>query len=172
MMRMRITTLMIAGGALLLVSACQPGDVTRRSGFKAQYATARTALEEGSYGRAIRSYKDLLKVSGPLEPRIRLEYAHALLRAEQYEAAAIEARTLATGQSGDNRAAALAVQGTAEHELALEQMAAQGRTPAVKARFQTAKDAFDELLKTNKKLDPLGSMAARRDAIRRELALF
>lgn len=178
---MRIIPAFIAGGVIFLTASCQPtglssgssaGDASRRSGFKAQYDVARGALEAGRYARAVRSYDDLVKSAGPLAPRVRLEYAHALLRADRFADAAREARSLATAQTGDARAAALAVQGTAEHELALAQMTREGRSSAVRARMTTARAALDEMLKTAPALDPAGAMKARRDALRRELLLF
>jgi len=161
----------VLGAALLLPAACQEFEPTSRGdGFKGKYQVARLALEEGRYARAIRSYQSLLKQAGPFAPRVRLEYAHSLLRNNRFEDAAREARVVAQTQSGDARLAALAVQGTADHEIARAAMAAGQRDNAVRSRLQSARSAFDLVLKKRKVFDPLGSMAERRRVIDSELA--
>jgi len=161
---------MVLGAALLLPTACQEFEPSKRDSFKGKYHVARLALEEGRYARAIRSYQSLLKQAGPFAPRVRLEYAHSLLRDNRFEEAAREARVIAQTQNGDARLAALAVQGTADHELARAAMAAGLRDNAVRSRLQSARGAFDEVLKKPKVFDPLGSLADRRRIIDKELA--
>lgn len=148
--------------ALGLLAGCQSSGVeTSRAGFKANYIVARTALEQGQFDKAARGYKALLSDAGPLEPRVRLEYAHALLREGKFSKAADEARLVAAGLSGPGRSAALAVQGTAEHELAMANIA-KGRTGAATiALLQSARFALQEMLSVSPELDPNGSMRAR-----------
>lgn len=157
-------------GFLLILVACQEGQTTDRAGFKAKYQVARNALEEGSYARAGRNYKALLAQAGPLEPRVRLEYAHSLLRNDQFEAAAAEAGKVANSQTGNARLAALAVRGTADHELARAAIANGQRDAAVRARLQAAASALDAVLKHAKTFDPVGSLATRRKQIAADLA--
>jgi hypothetical protein len=167
--RQSITWVML-GAALLLPTACQDFQPDKKSTFKNQYLLARGALEAGSYTRANRTYATLIKKAGPFASRLRLEYAHSLLRNNQFEEAAKEAREVSASEAGDARIAALAVQATAEHELAREAMSKGRRDISVRARLNSASSALDEVLKKGKAFDPLGSMAARREIIGKELA--
>ena len=140
-----------------------------RASFKSNYMVARTALEGGQYTKAVRGYASLLKQSGPLQPRIRLEYAHALLRAGKYEKASEQARTVSTQLEGRGRSAALAVQATADQEIARNAIN-RGRASAdAIQRLVAARAAFDELLKNHPDMDPLGALALRRKTIDVEL---
>lgn len=141
--------------------ASKPGD----AGFRNQYFAARDALEDGKYDRASRTYARLLTRAGPLEPRIRLEYAHALLRGGDHAAAAREARTLARSQSGTARRAALSVAATAEHELGLAAIQ-NGDAASGKRLLQQADEAITEVLTSDPGLDPLGALAGRQASIR------
>lgn len=163
-------TLVMLGVSLFVVAACQDFQPSKNSDFKSKYMVARGALEEGSYARAGRNYQALLKQSGPLEPRVRLEYAHALLRANKFEEASNQARIITQRQSGDARIAALAVQGTADHELARAAIGAGQRDATVKRRLQSARTALGEVGKHGKDFDPLGAMAERRKEIDRTLS--
>ena len=159
---------------VLSLASCQPGSGTgvssSRAGFKKNYLVARTALEGGQYAKASRQYAQLLRTSGPLEPRLRLEYAHALLRDGKYGAAGTEARKVAAELQGAGRSAALAVQGTADHEQARDGIE-RGRSGAREIDLlNAARAAFDEMLKNNPELDPLGAMAVRRNTIDLELS--
>ncbi len=159
---------------VLTLAACQTGGPSfkpgaSRAGFKANYFVARTALEGGQYTKAARGYADLLKRAGPLEPRIRLEYAHALLRAGKFVKASDEARIVAAQLDGRGRSAALAVQATADQEIARAAISRGRASTDAIARLQAARAGFDELLSKHPDLDPLGSMALRRKAIDVEL---
>lgn len=156
---------------LVAVAACQPGAVsTSRAGFKKNYLVARTALEGGQYAKASRQYASLLNRAGPLQPRLRLEYAHALLRDGKYDRAAREARVVAGELQGAGRSAALMVQGTADHEAARAAIS-RGRTGLDEInRLKAARAALDEALAKHPELDPLGAMAARRKTIDLELS--
>lgn len=157
----------LAGLALLLLGSCGGSPAGQRS-FQAQYAVARNALEAGEYDLARRSYRTLMQAPGPLEARLQLEYAHAELRGGDFAAAARTAGQLAQGQSGLARAAALAVQGTALHEIGLAQLA-QGQAAAGRQQLDAARKALAEVLETHPELDPLGSMAGRRASIEARL---
>ncbi len=158
-----------AGGvalASLVLVGCDEGlSSFGDQGFRTHYIAARDALEEGHYDRASRRYARLLEQAGPFEPRIRLEYAHALLRGGDYAGAAREARSLSTHGTGSARRAALAVQATAEHELGLR--AIQAGDAALGKRFlQQADAAIAEVLKHEPALDPLGALAGRQASIK------
>lgn len=157
-------------GTLCLLAACTPGADQSKTGFRQDYAAARTALEGGDYDRAARLYQGLLPNAGPLEPRLRIEYAHALLRANRFDEAAAEATAVANGQTGAARASALAVLGTAAHESALKRMTAGDYGPATEGSLILARQALDEMLTGYPKLDPEDSMAQRRQQIGQALA--
>lgn len=165
---MRILT--ITALLILPLAACQNVPVSQTSGgFASKYNVARGALEQGQYDRAVRNYQNLLGMAGPLESRIRLEYAHSLLRKGQFDLAAQQAGVISQTEKGDNRLAALAVQGTAQHELARAAMAKGQRDAAVRSNLLAADQALKEVLRKGKKFDPLGSLANRRAVIQQEL---
>lgn len=153
----------LAGLVFIGLGSCGDEMVSRNS-FESQYAVARNALEGGQYDRARRSYQKLLQQAGPLAPRMQLEYAHTELRAGNYEQAAQIAASLAGSQKGLARSAALAVQGTAQHELGLKQLS-EGNTAAGQQNLTAANAALQEVLKSNPDLDPLGAMAGRQAKI-------
>ena len=153
------------GVAVVALVACEEGAPFGHQTFRAQYAVARDALENGHYEKAGRSYQRLMEQAGPFAPRIRLEYAHTLLRKGDYAQAAAQAGTLVQGEKGAARAAALAVKATAEHEIAL-QMLAEGNRGEGKRYLESADRGMAEVLKTHPELDPIGSLAARRASIK------
>ncbi len=157
------------GLSFLALSSCADGGGTGERGFQNQYAVARNALENGSYAKAGAAYAALIPKSGPLEPRMRLEYAHTLLRAGHFAKASEEAKFLADTQEDTARSAALSVYGTAQHELGMAALA-EGDTAAGRNYLLTAKAAIDELLANDPQLDPLGGMAGRQASIRVRLA--
>ena len=147
------------------VGCVTPGGNGTAQGFRDQYLVSRAALESGDYTRAIRGYNRLMDMSGPLQPRIRLELAHTLLRNGDYRQAADEARILAATETGTARSAALAVQGTAEHELALIAMdRGQGET-RIRGLLISAQTAMSEVLQNDPDLDPLDALQARLNQI-------
>lgn len=146
------------------LAACEPGKISQSTDIQRKYSSARAALEQGNYDLAVRNYAALIPSSGPLEPRLRLEYAHALLRAERNDEAAKVALALAQGQSGTNRAAALAVAGTALHESALTDLRA-GHRAETRETLRRADAALAEMLRLDPSLDPLGAMQSRRNEI-------
>ena len=156
----------LAGLSLLLLAGC--GEGVGEKGFQKQYAVARDALERGLYVRASEVYSELIPKAGPLAPRLKLEYAHTLLRAGHFHKASAHAEALAHAQHDTARSAALAVHGTAEHELGLAALAA-GNDAAGKQHFQSAHTSLSELLAEDPQLDPLGAMKGRRDSINKRL---
>ncbi|MDJ0626855.1 MAG: hypothetical protein QNJ44_01235 [Rhodobacter sp.] len=156
--------------AILAVASCQTGGVSAsRAGFKKNYLVARTALEGGQYAKAARHYAGLLNRAGPLQSRLRLEYAHALLRDGKFDKAAREARRVVGELTGSGRSAALMVQGTADHESARAAIS-RGRSGLNQInQLKAARAALDEMLKNHPELDPLGAMAVRRKTIDLEL---
>lgn len=165
------STLAVLAVAAMALASCKPGEVsTSRAGFKKNYLVARTALEGGQYAKASRHYASLVRTAGPLQPRMRLEYAHALLRDGKYDAAAREARVVAGELQGAGRSAALMVQGTADHEAARADIS-RGRSGLDQInRLKAARAALDEAITRHPELDPLGAMAARRNTIDLELS--
>ena len=162
--------MIVPAAVLLALAACQDFAISGKSGFKGQYLAARGALESGSYDTAARAYQTLLKQSGPLAARVRLEYAHSLLRANRFEDAAREARKITATEQGSARLAALAVQGTADHETARAAMARGDTGTKVRSLLNAAKAALDEVLAKGKAFDPLGALAARRKILGLEIA--
>ena len=154
--------------ALLALVGCDVG-VGAGSGLKAQYFSARDALDDGQYDRARREYLLLIEEAGPLAPRIELEYAHGELRAGRFDEAARIAAGLAARQAGEARGAALAVQGTAQHELGIRALA-DGDTATGVAALQSGRPALAEVLDHASAVDPLGAMAGRLAAIDARLA--
>lgn len=150
---------------LVVLAGCEEGPGSGPSaGFRKNYDAARGALEAGKYDRAARAYARLVPQAGPFAPRIRLEYAHALLRAGDHARAASEARALAQAQESPARLSALAVQGTAEHELGLKALD-RGETETGRRLLQQADAAMEVVLAQAPDLDPLGALAARRASI-------
>jgi len=151
-------------GALALVLAGLTGscDAPRigSAGFQEQYLVARNALEGGNYAVSGRTYARLVPEAGPLTPRIKIEYAHSHLRAGAYAAAVAEAAPVARSARGDARSAALAVQGTALHELANQTLAA-GDSAAAERHLTDARTALAEVLQNHPAFDPLGALAGR-----------
>ncbi|MDJ0820546.1 MAG: hypothetical protein QNJ09_01890 [Paracoccaceae bacterium] len=165
---MQINRTMRAGVATLVLLAlvgCDEGMSFNDKSFRTHYIAARDALEAGKYASASRSYARLLPQAGPFEPRVRLEYAHALLRGGKYEDAAREAGQLAMRQSDTARRAALAVRATAQHELGLQALMI-GDTALGKRLLQEADGAITEVLEHDPTLDPLGALAGRQASIK------
>lgn len=153
----------VAVAALLVLGSCAD-QIGAKAGFQSQYFAARTALEQGKYATARQGYGRLISRGGPLAPRLELEFAHTELRDGNYPRAAELAAALAERSSGAARAAALAVQGTAQHEQANALLQA-GEAAEGKRMLQAAQAALSEVVATHPDLDPLGAMAGRQAAI-------
>ncbi|WP_299146613.1 hypothetical protein [uncultured Tateyamaria sp.] len=155
----------IAAFCAVSIVGCAENTATSQRGFKAQYNQARTALEQGNYDKANRVYARLVTDAGPFEKRVRLEHGHSELRAGAFDQAAAIAQALAQSGSGKERAAALAVKGTADHEQGLA-LLRDGQTRAGAARLTAADKAIAEVLSTHPELDPLGALAGRQASIK------
>lgn len=151
----------LAGILALALIGCTETGV---GSFQREYTVARNALEAGKFDKASRLYAGMLSSAGALEPRIRLEYAHSLLRAGSYKEAAAQAQAVSQTQSGTARSAALAVYGTAQHELAMQALDA-GAFAEGKQYLARAQSAFGEVLKEDPGLDPLGAITGRKKAV-------
>lgn len=152
-------------GAFMFLTGCDEGgysSVSRAGNFRIDYQKARSALEAGSYSKAVRRYGSLLERSGPAAGRVRLEYAHALLRANQFADAALMARRSAAEQTGLARASALSVQATAEHEIARASMSGGHYDRSVYNQLVTAGAAFDQAFNLHPELKTDGLLAMRR----------
>jgi len=169
MIKRLATKFMILSVVTAGLASCEAGAISEGADFQRKYSGARKALEEGNYDLAARNYAALIPSAGPLAPRLRLEYAHALLRAGRNDEAAQVAGDLAAAQQGTNRAAALAVAGTALHESALADMQAGRSGAEVDAKLRRADAALAEMLSLDAALDPLGAMQSRRSEIARAL---
>lgn len=154
----------VVGLSYLMISSCAGTGSSGEKNFESHYVTARTALEQGDYAKADRTYMALLPDSGALQPRLRLELSHSYLRAGKFAAASKEAGSLADGENGTARAAALSVMATAEHEMGLQALA-KGDTKTATSYLKQAETALTEVLATNPDLDPLGSLAGRKASI-------
>lgn len=162
------TRIGIAGLVFVTLASCDAGPFGASS-FRAQYSVARDALEEGRYDAATRNYARLVERAGPHAPRIRLEYAHALLRAERYVEASQQASQIAAKSTGVQHGAALAVRGTADHERGLAALKVGDRTASLPL-LTSAKSAFDTVLRDHPGLDPLGAMAGRQASLEKILS--
>ncbi|SLN47699.1 hypothetical protein PEL8287_02447 [Roseovarius litorisediminis] len=157
-------------GLVFALAACEPGVVSKGSSFQRNYSIARKALETGNYDMAIKGYGAMIPEAGPFEPRLRLEYAHALLRAGRFDEASSVSGALAQTLKGSDRAAALAVKGAAEHEKAILAMNNGDFGSGTANSLHAASSAIDEMLKIDPEMDPMGAMASRRSDIREELS--
>lgn len=151
-----------------LLAGCEDRPPYEKHGFQQKYSTARRALENEKYDKANRIYEQLLPKAGPLTPRIQLEYSHSLLRAGNYDKAAENAKYLADNQPGEARGAALAVLGTAEHELALISLQ-NGMPDAAKQHLLSAQSAMQEVLRAYPTLDPLGTLKNRLNSVQNQI---
>ena len=154
----------VAGVFLMALIGCDDGQNAGSDGFRRDYTSARSALETGNYDKSNRIYARMMQEAGPLRDRIQLEYAHSLLRSGTYDQAATQAQALSQRQSGTARSAALAVLGTAYHELGLTAMTG-GDTTKGRQYLTQAQSVFAEVLKNDPELDPLGAIAGRQASI-------
>ena len=166
----KIISSVAAAAAITGVVACTPApnsgarnETASRAGFKSLYEVARTDLEKGRYKAAVRGYNSLIK--GSNAPRMALELSHAQLRNGDFDAAAETARQVAEGSEKRWRGSALAVLGTAEHEMARARVKAGKWDAVTQAHLLRAASALDEVLDGNPALDPSGSMKRRRAAV-------
>ena len=154
-----------------LVTSCEPAGTLPGGGRQNDYLVARQALETGNYELAIARYERLLSQVPPGETagRLRLEYAHSLLRGGNYEAAINVATALIEQHDGSLRASAQAVRGTARHQLARARIAAGDSGEETRKLLQAAQADLSAFLKTHPDLDAAGAMAQRARLITADL---
>lgn len=157
----RMPVLLWLGGMLAFLAACEQSGSLSTPGFQSNYLVARQALETGNYALAIRRYEGLLRDAGPAEQRLRLEYAHSLLRANRFEDAVREADLIVANAIGPERAAALAVRGTARHEAARLLLSQGQRDADTIALLYRAAEDLRTFTEAHADLDAAGMMAER-----------
>lgn len=156
--------LAIAGSALLALLSCGSEGALGPNAFQSQYNVARNALETERYDRAISVYKRLSDAPGPFQARLKLELSHSYLRQGDYANAARTARAVSNALEGEGKAAALAVQATADHEMGLAALGSGDRARGA-ALLRQADAAMKTVVEDYPELDPLGALAARRASI-------
>lgn len=154
--------------ALLVISACDDtGPFAGKSlsagfgtTFQERYFAAREDLEDGNFNAAARKYRGLSSefADSDLAARLDLELAHALLRGGDYAEAAEVSTSVMRGAQGPLRGLALAVHGTARHEMAK----AKGNP----ADFAAAEAALSDMIENYPDLDRGGAMARRLSILR------
>lgn len=161
------------GLALVLASglaACEAAGTLAGGGTQSDYLVARQALETGNYDLAIRRYARLMEnMDAQRAARLQLEYAHALLRGDQFQQAVQAADPLIASNEGSIRASALAVRGTARHEAARTRLAAGQRDADTRALLDGARADLAAFLSQHEALDTSGSMRARTQLIAADL---
>lgn len=160
----------LAFAALIGLAACEAAGTLAGGGAQSDYLVARQALETGNYDLAIRRYARLMDgMDAQRATRLQLEYAHALLRGDQFQAAASAAGGLIASNEGSIRASALAVRGTARHEAARGLIAQGQRDAATRDLLNGARDDLAAFLAQYATLDSSGSMRARAQLIAADL---
>lgn len=160
----------LALSALIALGGCEAAGSLAGGGSQSDYLVARQALETGNYDLAIRRYARLMDgMSAQSAQRLHLEYAHALLRGNQFEAAADAADPLIGSDSGAISASALAVRGTARHEAARVRMAGGQRDAATRGLLVGARSDLSAFVESHGDLDASGSMRARMQLITADL---
>lgn len=155
----------------LLLAACSGFGATQEGAdFRGDYMAARQALESGNYGDAAQRYEALLDSGSPVDDRLRLEYAHTLLRADRFGEAAEVAETLQGSGSATIRAQARAVRGTARHEAAATRRADGADTAELVALLEAAQSDIRAFLSDHRELDADNAMQSRAASIDAELA--
>lgn len=159
----RVRAVFVGLSTCVLLSCAQTAG-TGQQDFEKQYNTARSALEKGNFAAAGKMYARMLPTAGPLNDRIELEYAHAMLRAGEFDQAAQMAARIAADAGSDGRAAALSVKGTADHEMGLRLLRDGDRSNGT-VRLKAAQKSIEEVLKAHPDFDPLGALAGRQASI-------
>ncbi len=159
-----------AVAALFLLSGCATTPVPVE--FRSAYAVARDALEAGDYPEAVRRYEDLRAAAdNKVGIAVRLDYAHALLRAGEPEralAAAREVETLEPGYAAAGHAKSVAA--VAEHEIAERTLARGAPYEETRARARAAFRSLASVLQSYPQYDPEGALIARMRKLREMLA--
>lgn len=158
----------MAAMALFLMS-CEPAGTVVGGDRADDYMVARQALETGNYSLAISRYERLLGQAGDAAGRLQLEYAHSLLRGARYEDAITVATALIDTQSGSLQGSALAVRGTAQHQIVRVKLASGENGPEQRARLLAAQSDLTSFVRNHAKLDAASAMKARLEMIAADL---
>ncbi len=166
----RLVTHVVLAVVAFAHSSCEKAGSVAGGGPASDYSVARQALETGNYDLAIRRYEGMLAGIHPnAAARLQLEYAHSLLRADRFSEAIQATETLVARPNDSIRGSALAVRGTARHELA-RQLLRQGEQGArIRQLLEGARDDLDVFLGQYNSLDSGGSMRARSQLILSDL---
>lgn len=166
----RLVAHAVLAAAVLILSSCENAGSIAGGGSGSDYSVARQALETGNYNLAIRRYENLLtRVNPATAARLQLEYAHSLLRANRFSEA-IQATGVIVDRPDDSiRGLALAVRGTARHELARQLMAQGERDARTRQLLEGARDDLAYFLGQHNALDSGGSMRARSQLVLSDL---
>ncbi|MEL6434873.1 MAG: hypothetical protein AAFQ28_13835 [Pseudomonadota bacterium] len=151
------------------VMSCEPAGTIVEGGRADDYAVARQALETGNYPLAIVRYERLLDQAGDAAGRLNLEYAHSLLRAGRYEDAITVSSALIETQGGSLKGSALAVRGTAQHQIVRGRLDAGETEPGLRSRLLAAQADLKSFIKNHSNLDAAGAMKARLEMIAADL---
>ena len=157
--------------ALLLLAGCAATPAPQE--FRLAYDSARNALEAGSYPDAIRLYEGLIARSGQdtVIDAVRLDYAHALLRAGRSDGALRVAREIVE-RDPQSRAAghAKVVAAVAEHELAELSLAEGVPYEVARTRARVAYRSLGLVLRDHPTYDSAGVLTIRMRQLRERLA--
>ena len=156
-------------GVLAAGCATQPAS----GEFQSAYGNARDALEAGDYESALDLYAALLPIAGSerLEITVRLDYAHALLRAGRFDSALAEARGIeALGPDAETSGRVDVVVAVADHEIAERVVGRDVHYETKRASAQAAFRSLDRALRNDPRLDPEGVLIIRMSKVREMLA--
>ena len=158
-------------GVALMLGGCA---TTPEAGIlKSAYAGARGALEAGDYVGAVARYNSLLPHADDdrLGIAVRLELAHALLRAREPERALTVARELeALDPDPTTYANVKLVAAVAEHESAERAVARNSPYDEAQALARAALRSMDSISRDHPHYDPEGVLIPRIRKVRETLA--
>ena len=158
------------GVALVLIGCA----ATPEAGIsKSAYAGARDALEAGDYAGAVARYSSLLPQADDdrIGIAVRLELAHALLRAREPERALTVARELeALDPDPTTYANVKLVAAVAEHERAERAVARNSPYDEARALARAALRSMDSIARDHPHYDPEGVLIPRIGKLRETLA--
>ena len=156
--------------AALTLSSCEKSGSIAGGGVGNDYSVARQALETGNYSLAIRRYEGLLtRVSAHSAGRLQLEYAHSLLRSNRFSEAIQATEVLVHRPDDPILGLALAVRGTARHELARQTLERGEHDARTRLLLEGARDDLAHFLGSYGALDSGGSMRARSQLVLSDL---
>jgi len=159
----------VLAAAAMAVSSCETAGTIAGGGAGSDYSVARQALETGNYNLAIRRYEGLITRASQAPARLQLEYAHTLLRADRFSDAIEASQVLINHPENSIRGSALAVRGTARHELARQLSTQRPQDVQIRHLYEGARDDLALFLSEHSSFDSGGSMRARNSLILSDL---